>query len=238
MILAGWRDHLGHIQQDLYRAHHNQHIWTDFRDAVIKNDPTADGTFLASYSSVYAHSQGVVIRRQIDPDRRTHSLVNLLGAITRNPKVMSRTRFLEDRAGGREPDRLDGWFHQRDTEAWARFAREDDPEHLNVEIPLNDINTLTTELSDIKEWVDEQVAHLDRRRFMTIANSGVPSFGRLREALALLARTAQGYESLLTNGATGDWTPTVQGDWRQPLRRPVFPAAWHPWEDASPEDFT
>jgi AbiU2 len=214
-LLQRWREQLAKIREHIIRGFLYQVVWTELREEIQGRRPTADGTFLVSYSAGYVAGQMLLVRRLADKDPRSDSLVSLIKRIARNAGVLTRTWYVERWVA--ESD--DAWHRKLAESAWhSQFADPDDPEQLNPSVLQADVDRLATELEHITTWATKTIAHLDPRQ-----PERVPTYGEVREALDVLAAVTRRYESLLNQSITDDWVPIIQGDWQAPFRPSLFP---------------
>jgi hypothetical protein len=90
-----WRERLAKVQHELYRGFLQQNLWTEIRDEIVRCRPSADATFLVSYTQLYVAGQILLVRRLAEDDDSTHALASLIPAIKRNPEVATRTRYAQ-----------------------------------------------------------------------------------------------------------------------------------------------
>jgi AbiU2 len=218
-LLERWRDQLAKIEQELYRGHLHQEVWTEVRDEIQRRRPDADATFLVSYSEGYVASQLVRVRRLTDTDRQSHSLASLIQRIAVNPRTITRARWIN-----RYVAAFDDSEERRHLEGVAaniwheRWADPDNHDQISPTVLQGDLDQLATELEHITTWATKTIAHLDPRR-----PERVPKYHEIRDALTLLARVAVRYQSLLNRPISAEWVPIIQGDWQAVLRPALFP---------------
>lgn len=221
-IVDGWRSRLDVIRNEVITAHFHQALWTAFRDEVQTRRPETDATFLVSYTQLYVQGQLALVRRLVDPDESTGSLAGLLTSILANPHVMTRSRFCS--------------MHEDDlrfaASEWDRsFANPSNTEQLNTAAVREDLERLTRGLAPLVTWATKTIAHLDRSK-----PKDVPRFDQLRDAVTTIGDVTRTYDELLNRSMTGDWTPTIQGDWQAMFRPALFPVDTTAWYGS--ESFT
>jgi hypothetical protein len=101
-LMNRWADQLAKIEQELYRDHLHQKVWTEVVDEIQRRRPGADATFLVSYSEGYVASHLVRVRRLADTDRHSYSLASLIQKIAVNPWVITRARWTSRYVGNVE----------------------------------------------------------------------------------------------------------------------------------------
>jgi hypothetical protein len=221
-LLNRWADQIAKIEQDLYRGHLNQKVWTELREEIQRRRPRADATFLVSYSEGYVASQLIRVRRLADKNRRTHSLASLIQKIAAtNPRVITRAWWISSYVGSIQV--TEAWerdHHERvAAERWQeRWADPDNPEQVSPRVLQDDLGRLATELIHLTTWANKTIAHLDPTQ-----PERVPKYHEIRDALTLLAKMTVRYQSLLNRPISAEWTPIIQGDWQGVFRPALFP---------------
>jgi hypothetical protein len=179
-IYESWVSRLERISKEVRDAFFHQALCTAMRDEIQARHPTADATFLVSYSMVYIDAQAMVIRRLADPDDETHSLAALIRPILRNPHVPSRQRYLDTF----EPAELDAGEAAR---TWTQqWASPDDAEILDPGPLRNDLDRLAEETNVVSGWATKVLAHLGPAK-----PTVVPKYGEIRSALDVVATGRQ-----------------------------------------------
>ena len=102
---------------------------------------------------IYATHAAITLRRLLDSDDQTYSLLGLLSAIHRNPQVITREEFVST-----YPNEVPSSFAHRD---FDQLAGEGEP-HLPKSIVHNDIARMESLADRIRPLVDQVVAHHDR----------------------------------------------------------------------------
>lgn len=155
--------------------------------------------------AVYAQAQGVAVRRLVDGDRRARSLVLMLEEMECRAQIFdrSRQRDLYSAAPAGMGDEMFDLFAGANAVAVPpeRFAR------LRAD--------LSTDLEEVKRFVDQHVAHADRKQAIAISWHDLDS-------------TIDGLEShlraigLVAFGRDLPADAVAQEDWREPFRRGLF----------------
>jgi hypothetical protein len=210
-FLPEWEKRYGRIQSDLVRAHFHRELFTEFRDSFQDQNPDDPLLFLSSYANVYAHAQGVGLRRCVEALRR------LVESIKSNPGALTRAACVRRAREARDDD-PDEWLLVQ-----GREHRWDSDGNLLLTTLDDDLARLTRAAAKVKHWVDKTVAHMDRA---ISDDPGTPfslTFAELHKAQDELAEVANGISVLLTGSVMGMWEPALPADWKSPLRRGVFP---------------
>ena len=152
-MLELWGGWLERVKEELIRAHFHQVVWTEFRDALQTQFPTADASMIVSYSRVYGEAQMTTIRRIADRHRDAGSLGTLISSLQAHPEVMTRTRYIER---SRNPGEAGAEWDRR-------FAAEPGGERLDAALLVLHAEELRAGVASIKTRVDKTIAHLDKR---------------------------------------------------------------------------
>jgi hypothetical protein len=158
-LMNRWADQLAKIEQELYRDHLHQKVWTEVVDEIQRRRPGADATFLVSYSEGYVASQLVRVRRLADTDRHSYSLASLIQKIAVNPWVITRARWTSRYVGNVEtPESWQRAFVEREAaDRWQeRWADPDNPEQVNPRVLQDDLRRIATELSHLTTWATKR----------------------------------------------------------------------------------
>lgn len=119
------------------------------------------GDYLAWFKNSYIEAGSVAFRRQLDRDRRSVSLINLLLTIREN-----HTHFTKEGFQRKNTFCPESPFHdeQKWNDAGATFnAVFGNGGHLDSAIVQADIDLLEKESAAIKEQVNKEIAHRDRK---------------------------------------------------------------------------
>lgn len=217
-IRANCIERMDVITKELTRCFYHQQIWTQVRDAVVERFPTADSSFINTFSQTYGNSQVMAIRRLVDQEEQTQSLWQLYEKVRRNPTVLSRAaNVLASAEHFGEPGT---WQHA----AGAERADESFTHLLGTgpyadPVMIAEYQRLMTEAAaDVKAFVDQRVAHLDPAgRLIDV------TFGAVHSALDHLAADANRLQVVFTGSSTAYNQVHIVGDWKAPLRSSLFP---------------
>lgn len=139
---------------------------------VFANNPTLPPSGLFDFIvSNYLESASVGVRRLVDTDNRTNSLMRLLLRIRDHPELLTRRRYIDTR----------GWItniEDYESEQFDQFVGE--PGHLHVprQCIQDDIDHLKEASSLVKQYVDKQIAHMDKT-----PPDKLPTYGDLHDAI-------------------------------------------------------
>lgn len=205
-------------QDEITRAHLHRKIFRDVRDAIVREHPDADATFLFSYSEVYVHSQAMLVRRMTDqhPDR-PNSLWWVAERIRKNPGIADRATFV---AAGADQYERDSWEH----DAWTRRNNVDFTGNWgDGDSPADDRlaalqSQLVSAAQNVVAFVDKRIAHTDTSPNRDFAMT----FDDVDTALDQLHEIANTLSVLLRQSSRFD-DVAIQGDWKRPLRLSLWP---------------
>jgi hypothetical protein len=183
-LFERWGRWMAIIQQEVWRMHVNRSVWVRFAEVVTANEELRQrSTTFASWATEnYIAAQVMAIRRQVDRDSRTVSIIRLLDDIASNPGVITRERFVTVNAGG-------------DTELaahmWGPLA---DPtgEYLNAEVVQDDVQQLKNTAQTVQDFGNQRVAHRDQREWTEVV-----TFRDLDECVDGIGRLSEQYGGLL-----------------------------------------
>lgn len=213
-LLTRWSDWIERITLDLIRGHLHQHVWRSVRDEILRVRPEADQSFLVSYSAIYADGQVMRVRRIADTHPDSDSLINLLDAIRRNPKVMTRERYADRHA---ERTGFENGWAMGAAEWDDLFAAQPGDEEISGDLVARDQRRLTVQLEHLTAWATKTLAHLDPLRPTVI-----PQYQDISRALDLLAEITGRYSVFIRGWAPSEWKPFMQGDWEAVFRPTLF----------------
>ena len=221
-------DRLGSIQHELMISFLNRQIYQAVRDEIVARRPTADGTFLNSYSGLYARAQVMVVRRLADDHQdKPDSLWWLIERIKRNPAIASRANLV-DHVRGERPD--EEWLETYLTTEFSRLWGPNEHPETDRLVALQ--HSLVGELTKVLDFADTNVAHRDPRgpQFSV-------TYGEIHEALDRLAELTNSISVLFTSSSTAYDFVAIQGDWHECFRPALFPIALGAFEYPDPRGF-
>ena len=163
----------------------SRQVWDGF--AIVHDQAPEgareDGTYLWWVRFNYARSQGLAIRRQVEPRSDVVSLGRLIDHVWRYPTVLSRERFvaMQVASSGYE-DEAHRWF-----DSIAGTGRD----FINPETPARDMHDLIEKTAKVRKWVNKSVAHLSERR------PAGPPLTDLHQALEDVATLFQKYAGMI-----------------------------------------
>jgi hypothetical protein len=173
------------------------------------------GDYLAWFKNCYIEAGSVAFRRQLDRDKRSISMVNFLSEIHKNHRYFSREGFQRKRT-------FSPGSHFHDARVWKEAGETFDQTfgsggQLNPDIVQADIDLLEKEGTAIREQVNKEIAHRDRKGMQ-----GAKATGEIFEqCLEHLDGLASKYSLLLYREAFQTLRPKYMFDVEE-----VFTFAW------------
>lgn len=224
-IPQAWLDHLDRIKTEMILLHEHRAIWREMRDALVEASPD-DDVSPGHYAQLYGDRQVIAIRRLIDRDDRTSSLLQLVKRLADHPNLLTRERWLSFFSVGDDAE----------DEHWLRMAHQQfdasadpaDPNRVDPAVMASFANEMKTELSAVKTYVDKVVAHMDSCKYPPSV-----TWKQLDEAIDLLGAIFRRVYLLLTASSMMQLEPVIQSDWKRPFRAPLFPPIRPPAPSAS-----
>jgi hypothetical protein len=201
-----WRRWLDAIETEIFEIAHRRRLYRETREMVEKN-PKANvpSAWFTWFQRMYVNDQVTAVRRQVDWDRRSISLVQLIQDIAANPDVITRRRFI------RPYDTAMKNHAHRDFEKFAKPGAK----HIDARLIQADARALIDAHERLRRFVNTYVAHRNRYPMRRL-----PTFKELDDCIDLFGRLLQRYTLLLTQAGLIEVVPTLQEDWRAPFRVP------------------
>lgn len=204
-----WQEWLGIISQDIFTVYFWRATWLTLGD-IIRGNSDIEPSYLFGYmSNVYGSSQAVAVRRLADERADVVSLAVLIKDMKRNAR-----------------DITADWWTSLNPAAEARDFRRFAATGTNcfdVAIASSDLARLRAAVAQVKQYVDQHVAHRDRNR-----TKDVPTFADIHAAVDVVGDVFRTYHTLLTTAEMTSLVPEPDLDWFQPLTVPWVKAGLVP----------
>jgi hypothetical protein len=139
---------------DLSRRIHNE------VGAILHDNPRLwrnNNSFYGWMASIYEDSVLAAIRRQVDTDKRSISLVLLLKEISSYPHILSRERFVQQAVANKLPA-SEGALNRMFDHYTAPGVN-----HIKAGDVCAELRALQAQTKDIKEYSTKRVAHFDKK---------------------------------------------------------------------------
>lgn len=221
--LATWRSWLRTIFGDVQRLLIRQHIYSEVRAIIKSNSAVQMGSSFYSWmNDVYVDSMVIGIRRQVDTDRRTVSLLRLLDAIRLRPGILTRRRYVEMVLGSRIGKGADNLAELKTSLANVEFDRwaGKGGSHVDPRRPAQEISDLKAAAEAVADFANARVAHHKSEYRPT----QLPLHRELKSCLELMEEVIKSYCVILEGTSYTGMLPTWQYDWKAIFREPWIPA--------------
>lgn len=199
------------IAPEVIRMHHHKAVW-DRVAAMLGDNAEAlpESSWWAYMFETYSVTQALAIRRLADVRKDSSSLLRLLMDLRKHARVLEQDWWVETlwKPAG-EHDR---WYA---TSQWSENFGRTVGTHLDPALPANDAARLVNAASNVKQYVDENVAHLSRDKRDPLF---VLELREVHQAIATVDEIFRRYISLLTASSYATTTPIEQGDFYAPFR--------------------
>lgn len=213
-----WSGEVRTLWDQVTAVHHHRAIWRDMRGALIeayRDDEPA--FFLAHYARIYSTHQAMAVRRIADP-RHASGTISLGGVVTQienNPGVLSRDRYVEMYLSGKPANDLG--FHRADAEKIYDENFGEDGE-LRAGLPGQWTTALDESCNAVRTYSTKTIAHIDAQ----VDGVAAVTYDDLDTAIDTLSDVFRKVQLLVDGKSARKFEPTVQGDWKSPLRKPLF----------------
>jgi len=223
-LLTEWEGlWLDSLRFQVYELHHRRQIHDDFLLMLDAQDHPDTDIFRDAFHGMYVESQVMAIRRQADDDPRTLSLRRLIGQLQNHRRRFTRAWYVGRWMEGQDPHstderrRFDARMHlERANDAFDHFTDRVGQEHLGGRHLQEDLDGLLKITDDLARYANATVAHVEQ----TPPDVRV-TYGDFHHALDHLGEMLKRYYLLINQGGLVSATPTIQGDWKGPFRRPL-----------------
>lgn len=214
-LLPEWHSWLEETKGIVTELLINRHIYEETWRIVEANPNTHDpNDFVMWFQRLYARSTAVAVRRMVDQDKRTHSLVRLLEHLKCHARDITRDWFCAQHSDS--PAIRDS--AHRVFDQWSIPGGDCvDPGKVSTRI-----EKLKNVCKPVKYFVDKRVAHLDA----FVPDSSTPKVTWKELDIAIDALDRQTCELVLLleqKGVLGGLRPTWQYDWTTVFRNPWLP---------------
>ncbi len=178
------------IWQQLVQMAHLRDVHERTLAIAAGNAEMPASAFFAYLGHMYFRTQSLAVRRQLDRDRRSISLIRLLDALVAAIPAGHVACGI--------------WALDRYTVLSGNDVASD-----------RDALLANRDLAVVSDFVNKRVAHTDRAERPDLSNV---TLGQVHRAIEVLTSTYQRYETLLSGRHTPWFTPTIQHDWEAVFR--------------------
>jgi hypothetical protein len=223
-LLEEWRaEWLKSLELQIYELHHRRQIHDEFMAMLDAQDHPDTSIFQDAFHRMYIESQVLAIRRQADSDSRTLSLRRLIGQLEQHRKDFTRSWYVGRWMRDRDPNSKDprerhlARFHlEQANAAFDKFTDEPGAEHLGGRRLQDDRDELEAMTDKVVRYANAVVAHVERN-----PEDVEVTYDDFNNAIDHLGEMLRRYFLLIDQGGLLSATPTIQGDWKGPFRRPL-----------------
>lgn len=195
-----WLD--GRILDEVVGMHFLRVVYRNVTEIVTENDDLPNSVFWDYFRETYAISQSMSVRRQAEKGSRVSTLGRLIAEIAEHPEAVTRSSWLASLAGP-------------DAGGFDRYASADGS-RLDPAIPAADLAKLEEAASDVKNYVDQYLAHSDARPKPV----GL-TFPELEAAMDIVGDLYRRYSVILTAKDRAA-EPLLDPSWLAVFRQPWF----------------
>lgn len=214
-----WRKEIEKITRDISELLLNRYFYRELQNIVTSNATINKGNhFWDSLKNNYIDSVVLVIRRQMDTDKRSRSLMNLLNDIFDNPEILTKK-----------------WFASNYSNKILNLGNGDFESHfgggtyIDPSIVYADIGEIKHKTKKVVLYVNQAVAHTDiifqkNHQIVVDRKTGTKfklSFNDLDSAIDSLEKKVIKYNLLLNQSGYAGLLPIIQYDWEE-----IFLVPW------------
>jgi hypothetical protein len=195
-VRAKWRRWINRISDSATVLLLDDYIFRKSMDEVKKGNLIKDTNEVYKWSMrVYATHAAIGIRRLLDKDNKTYSLVLLLSNIEKNPQIITRRSFVFQ-----YPTHLRD-MGMKDFDNIAGLNAISLPRHI-VKADLDKLDTISNK---IRPMVDKVMAHRERKP------KRLPElrWGGLHDAIEQIAKMCARYQLILNQEASASLLPNI-----------------------------
>jgi hypothetical protein len=182
-------------------------MWEAIDGELVRTQQPGSALIVEVFRPVVGESQGVLVRRLLDEDSRTRSIVRLLGQMAEHHKALTRGRF------------VDQWQPQRRDEANKAFdaIAGVGKDFVPCGYVLQMRERIVAAGKDLIESINQIVAHDQREK------TAQPfTWGQLERAIEGLSVEFIEIGRLLRGGSYYEPIPYLPPGWNQPFKHGLF----------------
>lgn len=182
-----WQKSFDAVEQEILTLFHTRQMWKLLRLVLVDGGTQNRNAPISYLDRTYVAAVCSALRRQVDTDQKSNSLVRSLMAIRNQPRLMDRSRFvaLHDADYGPDP-----YFDANG--AFNRYAKPS-ADIIDVDAIDSAIDELVRAVRPVEKYADRVIAHTDRR-------SAELSFGQIDDALDSLESIVKRFWGLVHPG--------------------------------------
>jgi len=191
------------------------HIFWEIQE-IIKANPRIQkpSSFYEWMANCYATDAVIGIRRQLDTDKRSISLMNLLTDIIRAPTVLSREQYVASYLEQPHPDDARPYIESAANRYFDKFAGPG-KSHVDPSIIRADLDRLLGHSKNLERYANKRIAHFNRGSFKL-----VPTHKEVKNCLDLIEELTKKYLLLIQGAAPKTLLPVWTYDWKEIFLEP------------------
>jgi hypothetical protein len=204
---TGWCGEFDYLYGMVKLLYTRTQMWEAIDSELVRTKQLRSGGIVEVFRPVVGESQGVVVRRLLDEDSRTRSIVRLLGQIAEHHETLTRVRF------------VDHWQPERRDEADKAFDAIAGVGKAVVPYGyvLQMRERIVTAGKNLVESINQIVAHDQREK------TAQPfTWGQLERAIEGLSVEFIEIGRLLRGGSYYEPIPYLAPGWNQPFKHGLF----------------
>jgi hypothetical protein len=205
----------GTINNNVLTMHLQRDAWRKVSQILEANGQLPDSYWWEFMRDTYATTQAIAVRRQADTHRDAASLGKLIEEMRDDATRVTRSFWI---GLWRSPDDpIDRRVAER---AWADTYGGATGTHLDPAIPTADLAALTAAAANVKDYVDQHLAHAD-----SVPTTVTLTLSDVHDAIDVIGELFRKYYTLLTAASYVDLVPIIQHDWLAAFRQPWIRSA-------------
>jgi len=203
-----WGEQIWTIYDHITEADLRRHVHNEV-GSILRANPRLwrnNNSFYGWMASIYEDSVLAAVRRQVDTDKRSVSLVLLLKEMSHHPHILSRERFV--RQATSKLSASEGALSRMFDHYTAPVAN-----HINADVVRAELRDLQALTKPIIEYTNKRVAHFDKK-----GPEDPPTVLQVHAALDYLYALVEKYLLLLR--AEKYKKPQLEETWKDVFREP------------------
>jgi AbiU2 len=206
-VFDGWKQYVESLDWHVAELVQKRADWWALQQVFQKNRNLPPSGFFDFIVSNYVDSASIAVRRLVDQDKRTLSLLVLLDSMRDSCQHLSRERYTVT-CGWTRNEYNDSMV----SDQFDEFVGCESHDFVPEERINTDRNRLLNASNLVKQYVDKQVAHNDKK-----TPKDYPTYGDLHLAIGEIEAIFSCWYKFLT-GVEREVMPRPLGDWFAPLR--------------------
>jgi hypothetical protein len=202
-----WSDEFDYLYGMVKLLYTRTQMWEAIDSELVRTQQPGSGLIVEVFRPVVGESQGVLVRRLLDEDGQTRSIVRLLGQMAEHHEALTRARFV-DQCQPQGRDEANKAF-----DAIAGVGKDFVPRGYVLQMR----ERIVTAGEDLIESINQIVAHDQREK------TAQPfTWGQLERAIEGLSAEFIEIGRLLRGGSYYEPIPYLAPGWNQPFKHGLF----------------